>query len=282
MGLLDGKVAILTGAGRGIGRALAAKFARESARVVVNDTGMTPSGTGFDPSVAEKAVEEIRASGGEALADTHDVSQRSEVEGLFGRAMDAFGRVDILVTNAGIVREGGIAEIADTDWSAQLGTILNSTFYCTQLFARHVERRKGPGRVLMVSSQLGLQGASHVGAYCAAKGAVCGFGLTAAQELAPLGVTVNILSPMAYTRLTAGLPLMAFPNAEVLMSPDFCADVSAFLVSDGAAHLTGQIVHVQGNQVSVFKIGMTEGVAPSRGDRWTGDELADRWSDIVR
>jgi NAD(P)-dependent dehydrogenase (short-subunit alcohol dehydrogenase family) len=282
MGVLDGKVAIVTGAGRGIGRALAAKFARESARVVINDTGMTPSGTGFDPSVAAKAVEEIRAAGGEALADTRDVSKRSEVEELFRHALDTFGRVDILVTNAGIVREGAIGEISDDDWGAQLGTILNGTFYCTQLFTRHVEHRKGSGRVLLVSSQLGLQGASHVGAYCAAKGAVCGFGLTAAQELAPLGVTVNILSPMAYTRLTVGLPLMAFPNAEVLMSPDFCADVSAFLVSDAAAHLTGQIVHVQGNQVSVFKIGMTEGVSPSRGDRWTGDELAQRWTDLVR
>ena len=141
MGMLAGKVAIVTGSGRGIGRALAAKFARESARVVVNDTGMTPSGTGFDPSVAAKAVEEIRAAGGEALADTHDVSKRSEVEDLFRHAMDAFGRVDILVTNAGIVREGGIAEISDADWAAQLATILNSTFHCTQLFARHVERR---------------------------------------------------------------------------------------------------------------------------------------------
>ncbi len=282
MGFLEGKVALVTGAGRGIGRSLALKFARESARVVINDTGTTPSGHGADRTVADAVVQEIRAFGGVAIADHHDVGKRSEVEALFGAARDAFGHVDILVTNAGIVRESAIADVADEDWDAQLRTMLGGTFLCTQLFVRQAKHRGAPGRVLMVSSQLALQGAANVAAYCAAKGAIFAFGLTAAQELAPLGITVNILSPMAYTRLTAGLPLMDFPNAEQLMSPDFCADVSAFLVSDAGSHLSGQIVHVQGSQVSIFKIGMSEGVGPNQGDRWTGAELAQRWADIVR
>lgn len=282
MGVLGGKVAMVTGSGRGIGRSIAIRLAREQARVVINDTGGSANGIGRDPSVADAVAAEIRAFGGQALADHHDVGQRSGVESLFQSALETFGQVDILVTNAGIVREGAIESIVDEDWDAQLRTMLGGTFLCTQQFARHLKSRKSPGRVLMVSSQLGLQGASQVATYCAAKAAICGFGLTAAQELAEFGITVNILSPMAYTRLTAGLPLMDFPNAEQLMSPDFCGDISAYLVSDSASHLTGQIIHVQGSQLSAFKIAMTDGVAPKGGDRWSPEEISERWGEIVR
>src|SRR6478609_6840450 len=281
MGALSGKVAIVTGSGRGIGKAIAMRLAREQARVVINDTGGSPNGTGHDASVAESVAARIRTLGGQASADHHDVGTRSGVEALFDAALEAFGQVDVLVTNAGIVREGTIDSIVDEDWDAQLRTMLGGTFLCTQQFARHLKSRKSPGRLLMVSSQLGLQGASQVSSYCAAKAAICGFGLSAAQELAEFGITVNILSPMAYTRLTAGLPLMDFPNAEQLMSPDFCADISAYLVSDAAAHLTGQIIHVQGSQLSAFEIAMTEGVAP-KGERWSLDEIRERWGQIVR
>ena len=282
MGVLSGKVAIVTGSGRGIGRSIATRLAREQARVVINDTGGSPNGIGTDPSVAESVAAEIRALGGQAWADAHDVGTRSGVEALFRSAVEAFGQVDILVTNAGIVREGAIASIADEDWDAQLRTMLGGTFLCTQHFARHLKARQSPGRVLMVSSQLGFLGASQVASYCSAKAAICGFGLSAAQELAEFGITVNILSPMAYTRLTAGLPLMDFPNAEQLMSPDYCGDISAYLVSDQAGHLTGQIIHVQGSQLSAFKITMTDGVAPKSGDRWSPEELRERWGEIVR
>ncbi len=277
-----GKVAIVTGAGRGIGRAIASRLARERVRVVINDIGCSPNGIGQDPSVADAAAAEIRAMGGDAIADHHDVGRRSEVEALFRSAVEAFGRVDILVSNAGIVREGAIKDITDEDWQAQLRTMLDGTFLCTQQFVRHVKGRGGPGRVLMVSSMLGLQGASQVAAYCAAKGAIFGFALSAAQELAELGITVNVLSPMAYTRLTAGLPLMDFPNAEQLMSPDFCSDISAYLLSDAASHLTGQIIHEQGSQLSAFKISMTEGVAPRTADHWSPEEIRERWGEIVR
>jgi NAD(P)-dependent dehydrogenase (short-subunit alcohol dehydrogenase family) len=282
MGILEGKVVVVTGAGRGIGRAHALKCAREGARVVVNDMGVSPSGVGFDPSVAEAVAAEIKKAGGKAIADAHDVGKRDQVEALFRSAVDRLGQVDLLVTNAGIVRESPIAGIADEDWDAQLRTMLGGTYLCTQAFVRHLERRKAPGRIVMVASQLGLQGAANVAAYCAAKGAICGFGLSAAQELAPLGITVNILSPMAYTRLTADLPLMDFPDAEQILSPDFCADVSAFLLSDEASEVSGKIVHVQGTQVSVFRIGAPDGVGPRDGERWTAPELTRRWSEIVR
>jgi len=282
MGALSGKAAIVTGAGRGIGRSLAIRFAREGARVVINDTGCSPNGTGTDPSVAAAVATEIRDFGGQAIADHHDVSRRAEVEALFRAGVDAFGQIDILVTNAGIVREGAIENITDEDWDAQTRTMLSGTFLCTQQLTRHLKARNSPGRVLMVSSQLGLQGASQVGTYCAAKAGICGLGLTAAQELASAGISVNILSPMAYTRLTAGLPLMDFPNAEQLMSPDYCGDISTYLVSDAGAHVTGQIIHVQGSQLSAFKIAMTEGVAPRDGDRWSPEEIHSRWAEIVR
>src|SRR5437660_1734866 len=124
MAKLDGKVAIITGAGRGIGRAHALRCARDGARVVVNDTGGSPSGVGVDHSVADKVVSEIHAAGGDAWADYSDVGSRQQVEALFRSAVDKFGRVDILVTNAGIVREGRIAAITDEDWNIQLRTML--------------------------------------------------------------------------------------------------------------------------------------------------------------
>jgi NAD(P)-dependent dehydrogenase (short-subunit alcohol dehydrogenase family) len=281
MKALSGKVAIVTGAGRGIGRSIALRFAREDAKVVINDSGGSPNGVGVDPSVAEAVAQEIRGFGGQAIADHHDVGRRPDAEALFQAAIGAFGQIDILVTNAGIVREGSIESIIDEDWDAQLRTMTTGTFLCTQYLARHLKGRQSPGRVLMVSSQLGLQGAAHVASYCTAKAGIIGFGLSAAQELAAAGITVNILSPMAYTRLTAGLPLMDFPNAEQIMSPDYCGDISTYLVSDAGAHLTGQIVHVQGTQLSAFKIAMSEGVAPKTGDHWSAEDIRERWNEII-
>jgi NAD(P)-dependent dehydrogenase (short-subunit alcohol dehydrogenase family) len=282
MGILEGKVVLITGAGRGLGRAHAKRCAREGARVVVNDTGGSPSGTGRDPSVAAQVVAEIEAEGGEALADHHDISRRGEVEALFGSALGRFGKVDILITNAAIIRESTITNIADDDWNAQVGTILNGTFLCTQTLVRQLESSQSPGRILMVTSLVGLEGASNLAAYAAVKAGICGFGLSAAQELAPQGIGVNVLSPIAYTRLTSGLPLMDVPNAEQIMSPDLVSDVVVYLVSDAAAEISGHIVHVQGIQVSTYKIGATDGVAPENGERWLPAELSRRWAEIVR
>jgi NAD(P)-dependent dehydrogenase (short-subunit alcohol dehydrogenase family) len=221
-------------------------------------------------------------AGGEALADHGDISRRSEVEALFRSAVERFGQVDILITNAALIREATIDNITDEDWSAQIGTMLGGTYLCTQALVRHLVGRKSPGRILMVTSLVGLQGAANLAAYAAAKAGICGFGLSAAQELAPLGIGVNVLSPIAFTRLTSGLPLMDIPNAEELMSPDLVSDVAAYLVSDSATEISGQIVHVQGVQVSTYKIGATDGVAPDSDDRWSPAELSRRWPEIVR
>ena len=282
MGILKGKVAIITGAGRGLGRAHAKRCASEGAQVVVNDTGGSPSGSGADKGVADSVVAEISSAGGDAQADYHDVSLPQEVEALFQHAIETYGKVDILITNAAIIREATINNITDEDWSIQIATMLGGTFRCTQSLVRHLEARKSPGRILMVTSLVGLEGASNLAAYAAAKAGICGFGLSAAQELAPLGIAVNILSPIAYTRLTSGLPLMDIPNAEQLMAPDLVSDVAAYLVSDAAAGVSGNIVHVQGIRVSMYKIGATDGVAPKVGDRWTPAELSKRWGEIVR
>ena len=267
---LKGKGALVTGASGGIGGAIAKALHAQGASVAISGTNKEK----LDALAAEL--------GSRVFVLPCDLRDRAAVTKLGEEAEKALGQVDILVTNAGIVREGAIANILDEDWEAQLRTMLGGTFLCTQLFTRHLKGRGSPGRVLMVSSQLGLQGASQVASYCSAKAAICGFGLTAAQELAEFGITVNILSPMAYTRLTAGLPLMDFPNAEQLMSPDFCGDISSYLVSDAAAHITGQIIHVQGSQLSAFKIAMTDGVAPRSGDSWSPEEIRERWSEIVR
>jgi NAD(P)-dependent dehydrogenase (short-subunit alcohol dehydrogenase family) len=282
MGNLEGKVVIITGGGRGIGRAHARRCASEGAQVVVNDTGGSPSGLGHDPAVADAVVAEIRAAGGDSIADYNDVGRPAGVDGLFQKAIERYGKVDILITSAAIIREALIGDISDEDWDVQMATMLGGTFRCTQALVRHLQARKSPGHILMVTSLVGLEGASNLSAYAAAKAGICGFGLSASQELAPLNINVNILSPIAYTRLTSGLPLMDIPNAEQLMAPDLVSDVAVFLVSDAASEISGNIVHVQGIQVSTYKIGATVGVPPKDAARWSSTELSNRWSEIVR
>jgi NAD(P)-dependent dehydrogenase (short-subunit alcohol dehydrogenase family) len=277
VGLFDGKVVIVTGGGRGIGRAQAIAFAREGAKVVVNDRGTKPDGTGADPSVAADVASEI---GSAALANDDDVAHREGVERLMRTAIDRFGRIDVLVHGAGFLHDKPLLELDDASWEHSQAGLLRSTFLCVQGASRHMVARGGGGRIIVTSSIVGLVGSAGMPAYAAAKAGIYGLARVASMELKPNNITVNVLSPIAYTRLTKDLPVMAnTPNASSLFAPEYVADVTLFLASDAAGEVTGNVVDVQGKQVSLMSMKQGAGILP-KGDRWTPAELRERWAEL--
>lgn len=279
MGLLSGKVAIVTGSGQGIGRAHALRLAEEGCAVVVNDIGTSPHGEGRDPSFARAVVAEIEAKGGRALVSDHDVTREAEVDAMVAAAVMAFGKVDVLITSAAIFPDDSIVELTEDKWARTIDVNLRGTFLCVRAVARHLVGRGAPGRILTTTSLAGLRGTPGLTAYSAAKAGIYGLTLTVAQELRARGITVNTLSPLAYTRVTAQ-PLADVPNAAEHLAPHFVADVAAFLVSDLAAEITGTVVEVQGVQVWLSRMLSTTPSLPE-GARWTPEELARRWSEIA-
>jgi NAD(P)-dependent dehydrogenase (short-subunit alcohol dehydrogenase family) len=283
MGLLDGKVAIITGSGGGIGRSHALLFAKEGAKVIVNDLGGARDGTGKGNTAAEKVCAEIQAQGGTAAPSYDDVSERAGAENLVQVALKAFGQVDILVNNAGILRDKTMMKMDDAMWDLVIKVHLRGTFLCTQAAAKAmIERGKG-GRIINTTSVSGLLGNFGQANYSAAKAGIYGFTRTAHMELFQRHkINVNAIAPVALTRMTEDLPMMqAMPNAKDFLSPDHISPVALFLASDLSAELSGVIVGVQGKQVNVYRMEVTPGIAP-RGENWTPAEIKERWKEIAK
>jgi len=281
MGLLEGRVAIITGSGGGIGRAHALLFAQEGARVVVNDLGGARDGTGKGSTAAEKVVAEIKSAGGQAVPSYDDVSERAGAENLVQIALKAFGQVDILINNAGILRDKTMLKMDDSMWDLVIRVHLRGTFLCTQAAGRAmVERQKG-GRIINTTSVSGMLGNFGQANYSSAKAGIYGFTRTAHLELFQKHkITVNALAPIAHTRLTEDLPVMqAMSDAKDVLAPEHIAPVALFLASDLAADLSGVVVGVQGKQVNVYRMEVTPGITP-RGAAWTPAELKERWAEI--
>lgn len=276
MGHLDGKVVIVTGGGRGIGRAHALRLAEEGCAVVVDDTGGSFRGEGVDPSVAAAVADEIAKKGGRAIACAHDVTR--DADALVAEAVAAFGKVDGLITSAAVFADGPLLELENERWLKTLDVNLRGTFACMQAVAKHLVGRGAPGRILTTTSLAGLRGTPGLISYSAAKAGIYGLTLTAAQELRAHGITVNTLSPLAYTRVTAE-PLKDVPNGEEILAPHFVADVAVFLLSDLASEITGTVVEVQGAQVWISRLSSTTPTHPE-GARWSVEELSRRWSEI--
>lgn len=245
--LLDGKVALVTGASRGIGRAIALKLAAEGAKVAINFAGSTAK--------AEAVKAEIEEHGGEAMLVQASVADSAAVEAMVQKVIDAFGRIDILVNNAGITRDGILIRMKDEDFEAVLDTNLKGVFYCTKAVAKLMMKQRY-GRIVNMSSVVGLIGNAGQTNYAAAKAGVMGFSKSAAKELAPRGVTVNMIAPgFIDTDMTANLPekvkeatLEGIPMKK-MGSPENIADAVAFLVSDNASYITGQVINVDGGMV---------------------------------
>jgi len=280
MGLLDGKVAIITGAGGGIGRQHALLFAKEGAKVVVNDLGGDRHGGGKGAEMADAVVEEIKKAGGEAVANYDSVSTREGADGMLWAALNKFGKVDILVNNAGVLRDKSFMNMSDTDWNLVFDVHMKGTYYCSQAVCRQLKVQNSGGRIINTTSVSGLMGNFGQANYSAAKAGIYGFTRTLSMEMARAKVTVNAVAPVAFTRMTEDLKMVqAIPNAKEMLAPEHISPVVLFLASDLAADINGTIVGVMGTKISLYKMIETSGTTP-KGAEWTPQELRERWAEI--
>src|SRR4029078_4418445 len=266
MGALEGKVAIITGAGRGIGRGMAMLFAAEGARVVVNDPGVNTDGTGHDAGPADEVVAEINAAGGEGVSNYDTVATAAGGEAMVQSALDAFGQLDVLVNNAGILRDRMIFNLSEEDWDAVIDVHLTGHFNCTKP-ASIIFRQQRHGRIINMSSTSGIIGNPGQANYGAAKSGIAGFTRVVAKALGRYGVTCNAIAPGAATRLTATVPQASRelraragisgaashrpPSAPVMRGPEMIAPMAGYLASDDAWNVNGQIFHVMGGMVGL-------------------------------
>lgn len=276
MGVLDGKVAVVTGAGRGIGREIALDFARQGARVVVNDLGGEADGRGAG-DVASQVAEEIRAAGGEAVASRDSVATVAGGEALFRAALDAFGALDVLVNNAGILRDRTIFKMEEEDWDAVMAVHLKGHWACTRPFARYIRETGRAGcRIVNFSSVSGLFGNFGQSNYGAAKAGIAGFSRVLALELAKYGCTVNTISPGAATRLT--VPLLqgrgeGHAAEDPARSPAQVAPVVTWLASPAAQEVTGEILNVMRGELGIMQQPAVIRAFRKRDALWTLEDL---------
>jgi NAD(P)-dependent dehydrogenase (short-subunit alcohol dehydrogenase family) len=282
MGLFDGKTAIVTGAGRGIGRAEALLLASEGANVVVNDLGGAASGDGSDATPAQQVVDEIAAAGGHAAANYDSVSSWDGAARLIAQAVDTFGGLDIVVNNAGILRDKMSFNMDEADWDAVIDVHLKGHF-CPSRHAAAYWRQKSKetgepvnAKIVNTSSESGLYGNAGQLNYAAAKAGIASMTIVLARELERIGVRVNAIAPVARTRLTEGLAGDAMKPKEGdfdRFAPENVAAVVAWLASDLSAGISGQVVKVQGGLVQLLQ--GWRPVAESGSDKpWTIDTVA--------
>ncbi len=282
MGLLDGKVAIITGAGGGIGRAHALLFAKEGAKVVVNDLGGDRAGGGRGNDMADKVVAEIKAAGGDAVANYDSVATREGADAILWSALSKFGTLDVIVNNAGVLRDRSCLNMSDADWDLVENVHLRGTWYCSQTAARYYKTRGKGGRIINTTSVSGLLGNFGQANYSATKAGIYGLTRTMSIELKKANITVNAIAPVAHTRMTEDLQMMQMmPNAKDMLAPEHIAPIALFLASDLSADITGTIVGVQGPKVSLYKMIETTGATPKAG-AWTPAELRERWGEITK
>ena len=278
MGRLDGRVAIVTGAGRGIGRSVATLLASEGASIVVNDLGAALDGSGSDASPAGQVVDEIAAGGGKAVANGADISEHAAAESLIGSAIEQFGRLDVLVNVAGILRDRMVFNMSEQEWDDVIRVHLKGTFNTIKFAAAHwrsIRDPEGQNRIINFTSVSGLHGAPGQPNYAAAKMGIVGLTYSCANALRAYGVTTNAISPGAATRMTDSVPserrrTRAGANE---WSPDNVAPIVAYLASEQSGWINGRIVHSSGYEIALYSNPEPEirlvGTGP-----WDADSLA--------
>jgi len=256
--LVEGRVAVVTGAGRGIGREHALMLAAEGAKVVVNDLGGSTDGSGTDASPAEQVVEEIKAMGGEAVVNGGNVADFAEAKAMIDQAIETFGTIDILINNAGILRDRMVFSMSESDWDGVINVHLKGTYAPSHHAANYWRERAKAGeendaRIINTSSPSGIYGNIGQANYGAAKAGIAAFTVITAMELAKYGVTVNALAPAAYTRMTADLPGFSQMDEEAQekLGPRWIANVATWLASSEASGVTGRIFDVAGQRVGI-------------------------------
>jgi NAD(P)-dependent dehydrogenase (short-subunit alcohol dehydrogenase family) len=287
MGLLDGKVAIVTGAAHGIGRGHALELAKEGAKVVVNDLGCSVDGQdkGMD---ADLTVDLIRERGGEAVANYEDVADFEGAGRMVQQAIDTYGKLDILVNNAGIARDTMIFNMTEQAWDAVIRVHLKGTFAPTHHAAVYwrAESKAGrpvAGRVINTTSGAGVFGNAGQSNYATAKAGLIGFTQTVSVELRRLGVTVNCISPTGTTRIAATIPTAGIPIKEPneytefeIMDPSSSSPVVAYLASDQAAHITGQVIRAYGDRMARILPLSYGPEVDNKQQRWTAETAGAR------
>jgi NAD(P)-dependent dehydrogenase (short-subunit alcohol dehydrogenase family) len=252
--MCEGRVCIVTGAGRGIGRQYALMLADHGAKVVVNDFGGSRDGTGGDAGPAQEVVDEIKAAGGEAVAHVGDVSSLADATGMVQLAVDTFGGLDVLVNNAGILRDRMLFSMAEDEWDAVIKVHLKGTWAPSRVASEYWRNRAKAGetndaRIVNTTSVSGLYANPGQTNYGAAKAGIATFTLIAAEELGRYGVTVNAIAPGALTRLTEDLGLPDEMMAR--FGPEWVAPVITWLASKQSADITGQVIESSGNLLGI-------------------------------
>jgi len=285
---LRGKIAVVTGAGRGIGRGIALLLAEEGAAVVVNDLGGNVDGSGQSSSPAEEVVAAITAKGGRAVANADSVASFSAAENIINTAVREFGRIDILVNNAGILRDRMVFNLSEEDWDAVINVHLKGAFNCTR-HAAGLMRQQKFGRIISMSSTSGLYGNSGQANYGAAKDGIAGLTRVVSRDLGKYGITVNAIAPAASTRMIATVPQkareirqergvsIAAPAPATLpplrSEPEDVAPFVVYLATAAASGINGQTFMVRGGVISLLNY-----PAPARTitkvGRWTPEEIA--------
>lgn len=282
---LNGKVAVVTGSGRGLGLAYAKALAAAGAAVVVNDV---------DAATAEAAVKEIADAGGRAVAEVAAIGTSEAAEALVARAVSEFGRLDVMVTNAGVLRDKVLWKMTDDDFDTVVQVHLKGTFTCARAATIRFREQGDGGRLILVGSPAGQRGNFGQTNYSAAKAGIIGFVRTWAMELSRAGVTVNALIPVAATAMTETIPFLA-PYVEALRagepmppfarralafgSPEDAAGLVTFLASDAAAGITGQAIGVGGDRLSLWTHPV-QAVAAYADGGWSADAIAEAWPTI--
>ncbi len=288
MGICEGRVVIVTGAGRGIGREHALELARQGARVVVNDLGGSTSGEGKDLSPAQSVVQEIEKLGGTAIANGSDIADWDQSAALVKAAIDAFGRLDAIVNNAGILRDRMFVNSSVEEWDAIMRVHLRGHFCATRHACAHWRDRSKAGervsaRIVNTSSGAGLQGSVGQSNYAAAKAGIAALTLVQAVELARYGVTANALAPSARTRLTESVfpDMMKKPESGFdAMDPANISPIVAWLVSEESGDVTGRVFEIEGGKLSLAD-GWRTGPALDRKARWNPAELGDAVRELI-
>jgi NAD(P)-dependent dehydrogenase (short-subunit alcohol dehydrogenase family) len=288
MGICDDRVVIVTGAGGGLGRAHALAFAAEGARVVVNDIGTSRDGEGASSAPAQQVVDEIKAAGGEAVANTDDVADWDGAQALVQTALDEFGGLDVLVNNAGFLRDRMLANMSVEEWDAVIRVHLRGHFCPLRHAAAYWKDRSKNGaavdaRIINTSSGAGLMGSIGQGNYAAAKAGIVGLTLNASAEFGRYGVTANAIAPAARTRMTETVMVEMMKAPEVgfdAMAPENVSPLVVWLGSPESKDVTGRVFEVEGGMISLAD-GWQHGPKADKGQRWAPTEVGGVVHDLI-
>lgn len=280
MGLLDGKVAIITGAGGGIGREYAMLFSKEGAEVVVNDLGGALDGEDPDSKSADLVVREIQEIGGQAVANYDSVADEQTAQNIVNTALDAFGRVDILINNAGILRDKTMLKMDVEDFDIVIKVHLRGSWLMSRAAGRVMREQGEGGKIINTTSLAGLIGNFGQSNYGSAKAGIAGLTRVCSNELQQYKINVNAIAPVAYTRMTSDLPMFQADGIDEMLSPAYVAPVGLFLASSLSDNLSGKIFGVQGGKIFEYTMLTTEGV--EKDEPWQAQEIAEEIENIMK